>query len=299
MGRCDEEAERTSGGGSQGVAVAWDNVGGPIPWPRTGENSVVIPYCFVQESHLKNIRNVVENGMAKWIEYLGGDASEHSEHAISFEEYKEEQGNPRYYRDSLNVILPYETLAIKYTDGKSWGASVGLTRANPEKPWQNQIHIADVFTIIGMMHELDHAWPTNTTGPTATPTSRSGTRSSPTGTRAGGVRQAEGYQITEDGLCLSMPKALQYQCTCAAFVKGFVEPGWTIKAFTSYDMSSIMHYASYNGYTKEEWNDVERRQNCPMEGWIDWNDHGLRTGTNEQARKPSQFDVLFIQPTYP
>lgn len=54
--------------GGQGITDAWGNDGGPIPWPRTGTHQAVIPYCFTQEWDRRYIRNIVENGMAKWIE---------------------------------------------------------------------------------------------------------------------------------------------------------------------------------------------------------------------------------------
>ena len=59
---------RTGLNGAQGVTEAWGNDGGPIPWPRNNEGRVVIPYCFVAEWDRKSIRNVVENGMGKWLE---------------------------------------------------------------------------------------------------------------------------------------------------------------------------------------------------------------------------------------
>jgi hypothetical protein len=65
------------------------------------------------------------------------------------------------------------------------------------------------------------------------------------------ARQKEGDRITEDGLCHSMYRALKYQCTCVAFIKNFVEPGWPIKADAGYDLESIMHYPSRNGYAKQ------------------------------------------------
>jgi hypothetical protein len=63
------EIERTepNSNGGQGVTDAWGNDGGPILWPRNNENKVVIPYCFMDHNDRRNVRNVVENGMANWI----------------------------------------------------------------------------------------------------------------------------------------------------------------------------------------------------------------------------------------
>jgi hypothetical protein len=64
------EVERTepNGNGGQGVTDALGNDGGPIPWPRNNKNQVVFPYCFMNHNDRRNVRNVVDNGMGKWIE---------------------------------------------------------------------------------------------------------------------------------------------------------------------------------------------------------------------------------------
>jgi len=111
------------------------------------------------------------------------------------------------------------------------------------------------------------------------------------------ARQAEGDRITEDGLCLSMYRALKYQCTCVAFIKNFVEPGWPIQAASGYDLASVMHYPSRNGYAKSECND--NGVDCPIQAYLDWNDHGEGLGLLERATKPSEMDIIWVKQNYP
>jgi hypothetical protein len=86
-----------------------------------------------------NIRNVVENGMGKWIEYLGGETSQTSGHVISFKERRDKDNNPAYCAktgdcNTWNKDVPLDTVAIEWTRGASWGSSVALTQNG--KPWQ-------------------------------------------------------------------------------------------------------------------------------------------------------------------
>lgn len=64
------------------------------------------------------------------------------------------------------------------------------------------------------------------------------------------AHQQEGPLLTPDHLCQSIHLAIKYRCSCSAFVKNFVEPGWPIKADGSsgYDLDSIIHYPSQAGY---------------------------------------------------
>ncbi|RYN51475.1 hypothetical protein AA0118_g10507 [Alternaria tenuissima] len=111
------------------------------------------------------------------------------------------------------------------------------------------------------------------------------------------ARQKEGDRITEDGLCLSMYRALKYQCTCASFIKNMVEPGWPIKANSGYDLESIMHYPSMSGYAKPDCNNDG--EDCPVQQYIDRNDHGKGTTLLNRATKPSQMDIMWVKRTYP
>jgi hypothetical protein len=111
------------------------------------------------------------------------------------------------------------------------------------------------------------------------------------------ARQKEGDRITEDDLCHSMYRALKYQCTCVAFIKNFVEPGWPIKADAGYDLESIMHYPSRNGYAKPDCND--NGVDCPVQVYIDHNDHGEGTTLLNRATKPSEMDIMWVKRNYP
>ena len=91
--------------------------------------------------------------------YLGGDASESSGHAISFEERKTFDGKPMYcstpkYRNQWDERTPYDTVAFEYTEGRGWGGAVALSQN--DKPWQQLVHIADGYTLLGALHELGH-----------------------------------------------------------------------------------------------------------------------------------------------
>jgi hypothetical protein len=57
-------------------------------------------------------------------------------------------------RNTWNSELSYDTVAIEWTRGASWGGAVALTQNG--KPWQQQLAIANGFTLIGAMHELGH-----------------------------------------------------------------------------------------------------------------------------------------------
>jgi hypothetical protein len=61
---------------------------------------------------------------------------------------------PANDRDGWNVDMPKDTVAFEYIEGRSWGGSVGLTRNG--KPWQQLVHIAYGYTLLGAMHELGH-----------------------------------------------------------------------------------------------------------------------------------------------
>ncbi|KAL1801677.1 hypothetical protein ACET3X_002019 [Alternaria dauci] len=299
-----EELEKTSGQNGQGATDAWDAKPGPIPWPRNSENKVVIPYCFTQEWDRRNIRHITESGMDKWIEYLGGTAGADSGHAISFQERLDSQGNPMYcapvkkYRDGWNAGIPYDTVAIEFMDGGGWGGSVGLTRNG--KPWQNLVRLSDGFTLGGVLHELGHA---------LGQAHEHNRVDRDTYVKIqykqlvdwedcwARARHKEGDRVTEDGLCSSMYRALKYQCTCASFIKNMVEPGWPIKADSGYDLESIMHYPSMSGYAKPDCNNDG--EDCPVQQYMDWNDHEQGTTLLNRATKPSQMDIMWVKRNYP
>lgn len=111
------------------------------------------------------------------------------------------------------------------------------------------------------------------------------------------ARQKEGDRITKDGLSLSMYRALKYQCTCVAFIKNFVEPGWPIKAASGYDLASVMHYPSCNGYAKPECND--NGVDCPIQACLDWNDNCEGLGLLERTTKPSEVDIQWVKQNHP
>ncbi|KAF1837066.1 zincin [Decorospora gaudefroyi] len=297
------EYELKSGLSGQGAVDAWEAEGGPIPWPRMGAHGVVIPYCFTQAKDRRNVRNVVENAMAKWIQYLGGPAGRESGHAIRFKERKDAHEKPMYcaptnYRDGWNACLDKDTVAIEYTEGKGWGGSVGLKRNG--KPWQNLVHIADGYTLLGAMHELGHVLGLvheHDRSDRDTYIRFQYTKLADWDACWARARSAEGDRITPDGLCKSMYRALAYDCTCATFIKNFVEPGWPIKPRSGYDLNSIMHYPSQNGYAKQACN--ERGEDCALKVWVDWNNHGFGTTLLNQARRPSEMDLLWVKTTYP
>ncbi|USP73692.1 zincin [Curvularia clavata] len=286
-----------------GSTDTWGAYGGPIPWPRTSEHEVVIPYCFTQAWDRRHIRNVVATGMAKWVEYLGGPASQTSGHAISFRERADAQGNPMYCappdnRDGWTAGMPKDTVAFEYTEDQSWGGSVGLTRNG--RFWQQLVHIADGYTLLGAMHELGHVLGM----------AHEHNRSDrdiyiqvnhkhladwdKCWRRA---HQHGGPYITPDNLCQSIHLAINYGCSCAAFVKNFVEPGWPIKADSRYDLDSIMHYPSQTGYSNQKC--ISTGQDCPLAVYRNWNDHSQGTRLLEQARRPSEMDLLWVKRTYP
>ncbi|KAI0577866.1 hypothetical protein PtrEW4_007762 [Pyrenophora tritici-repentis] len=219
------ELEATSSfGGGKGATDAWGNNGGPIPWPRDGNNQVIIPYCFTEEFDRKNVRSVVENTMAKWIEYLGGPAGSDTRHALSFQERKNNQGKPLYCStggdcNTWNLAVPQDTVAIEYTEGTSWGASMAHEHNRPDR---------DTYIRVDYHRLAD--WPD-------------------CWNRA---RSAEGDRITEDGLCLDMYHAIKYGYSCSAYIINLVEPGWPITSMIGYALSSIMHYPSVNGDATEE-----------------------------------------------
>lgn len=69
---------------------------GPRQWPRNPvTNKVVIPYCF---NHMPT-RNKIgqafrEQGIAGWMNALGGEASRASGHGVVFEETTDQNGQP-------------------------------------------------------------------------------------------------------------------------------------------------------------------------------------------------------------
>ena len=82
-----------------------------------------------------------------------------SGYVISLRERKDVQGNPLYCtppddRNGWTTYMPKDTVAFEYTEGRSWGGSVGLTRNG--KRWQQLVHIADGYTLSGDMHVLGH-----------------------------------------------------------------------------------------------------------------------------------------------
>ncbi|EOA82939.1 uncharacterized protein SETTUDRAFT_141322 [Exserohilum turcica Et28A] len=255
--------------GGQGITDAWGNDGGPIPWPRTGTHQAVIPYCFTQEWDRRYIRNIVENGMAKWIEHLGGPASEEARHAISFQERKDTQGKPLYCgqpnnRDAWNPNVPHDTVAFEYSDDRAWGASMAHEHNRADR---------DTWVKIDFRHLVD--WPA-------------------CWARA---RSQEGLAITPTDVCTSMPRALKYGCSCSGFIKNHVEPGWTINSHSYYDLASIMHYASVTGYSNTKC--IEEGEDCPVMAYVDAERHELGTRLLEQVRKPSSKDLVWVKKTYP
>ncbi|EMD89015.1 hypothetical protein COCC4DRAFT_72347 [Bipolaris maydis ATCC 48331] len=260
--------------------------------------------ALAQETHdRRNIRNVVENGMAKWIEHLGGPASRTSGHAISFQERKNAQGKPLYCasptnRDAWNDKVPHDTLAMEYTENKGWGGSVGLTRNG--KPWQQLVYIANGYTLLGVMHELghvlgmahEHNHPDRDTYLKITPKALADWDSC-----WQRVHAHEGPLITPENLCRSIRLTIKYGCTCAAFVKNYVEPGWPIKSNAGFDIASIMHYASVSGYSNQRC--ITKGEDCPVVAYVDPKDHGKGTRLVEQVRRPSEKDLMWVKRNYP
>jgi hypothetical protein len=111
------------------------------------------------------------------------------------------------------------------------------------------------------------------------------------------AQQLEGPLITPDNLCRSIHSVIKNGCTCSAFVKGFIEPGWPIKAGSGYDLASIMHYPSQTGHSNQMC--IATGKNCPLMAYIDWNDHKKGTRLLEQVRRPSEMDLLWVKRTYP
>ncbi|KAJ5056903.1 hypothetical protein J3E74DRAFT_467807 [Bipolaris maydis] len=263
------ELEKHEALNGQGSTDAWGTEGGPIRWPRTGEHQVIIPYCFAQEHDRRNIRNVVENGMAKWIEHLGGPASRTSGHAISFQERKNAQGKPLYCasptnRDAWNDKVPHDTLAMEYTENKGWGGSMAHEHNHPDR---------DTYLKITpkALADWDSCWQR--------------------------VHAHEGPLITLENLCRSIRLTIKYGCTCAAFVKNYVEPGWPIKSNAGFDIASIMHYASVSGYSNQRC--ITKGEDCPVVAYVDPKDHGKGTRLVEQVRRPSEKDLMWVKRNYP
>jgi hypothetical protein len=154
---------------------------------------------------------------------------------------------------------------------------------------------------------------------TATPTFGSTITGSWTGTSAGTVRdsdvriacetytdfvhphlearQAEGDHITEDGLCMSMYRAIKYGCSCSSYIKNMVEPGWAIKAGSGYDLNSIMHYPSRSGHGNQKC--ADDGDDCPLYAYVDSNNHGEGVYEVLQPRAPSEADIMWVKRNYP
>ncbi|CAI9637377.1 unnamed protein product [Alternaria burnsii] len=223
--------------------------------------------------------------MDKWIEYLGGTAGKDSGHAISFKERLNSEGKPMYcttvkkYRDGWNAGIPYDTVAIKFMDGGGWGASVGLTQNG--KPWQDLVKLSDGFTLGAVLHELGHV---------LGQAHEHNREDRDTYVKVqykqladwedcwARARQKEGDRITEDGLCLSMYRALKYQYTCASLLRT---------------------WSSLVGQSKQISDCNNDGEDCPVQQYIDRNDHGKGTTLLNRATKPSQMDIMWVKRTYP
>jgi hypothetical protein len=59
-----------------------------------------------------------------------------------------------------------------------------------------------------------------------------------------------------------MYRAIKYGCSCADFIKNLVEPGWTTKAGSDYDLNGLMHYPSRSGYSKQSF--LDDNEDCPL-----------------------------------
>jgi hypothetical protein len=207
--------------------------------------------------------------------YLGGEAGTTSDHAISFKERLDKDNKSIYctkkaFRNTWNPDVPYDIVAVEWTRGASWGTGVALTQNG--KPWNQQLHIANGWTLIGAMHEIGHVLGM------AHEAARSDRdtyswfdyhKLVDWDRCWAKARQAEGDRITEDGFCMSISKSIRYGCSCSSFVKNFVEPGWAIKASSGYDLASIMHYPSNSGYSKQSC--ADDGEDCPLYAYVDWN----------------------------
>jgi hypothetical protein len=111
------------------------------------------------------------------------------------------------------------------------------------------------------------------------------------------ARQAEGDRITEDGLCMSMYKAIKYGCSSSSYTRNLVEPGWAIKAGSGYDLNSIMHYPSRSGHALQQC--ADDGDMCPLYAYVDSNNHGEGVYELVQPRNPSEADIMWVQGNYP
>lgn len=141
-----------------GVATAFGNPGGPIPWPRDSHNLITIPYCYARQWDRHHVQEIFERGINEWYAALGGKASKQSGHGIVFKERVDDKGQPLTCRKAGGVVdwnpdVPYDTLAVVWTAGK-WGATLGLMRQDPPGPWKSQFMVSNKWDVASTMHEV-------------------------------------------------------------------------------------------------------------------------------------------------